>query len=118
MELLAMSLYKSSEDNRTISQHISKLTYTLMIKDQDIPTLGTTLMYHQRHTLLLNLSMQTKYTIGSNLSGDKIVGKPIKEEYTTDHKSAGGLNQTLSTPTISHLSFKRPASLSPLQQLQ
>jgi len=60
--------------------------------------------------------MQTKPTIGSNLSGDKIPGKLAKEEYTTDHLLAGGSNQTLSTQTT-HSMLKRLASLSLSQQL-
>jgi len=99
-----------------ISQYMSKLTYTLTIKDQDTPTPGTTSMLQQRHTLLLNSSKQTTPTTGLNLSGDKTLGKLAKEEYTMHHSLAGGSNQTLSTQTT-HSMLKRPASLLLSQQL-
>jgi len=112
----AMNLFKSSGDNRMISQNMSKLMHTLTIKDQDIPIPDTTLTHQQRHTLLLNSLKQTTPTTRSSLSGDKTLGKLAKEEYTTNHLSAGGLNQTLSTQTT-YPTFKRPVSLLLLQQL-
>jgi len=66
---------------------------------------------------LSNSSKPTTPTTGSNSSGDKTSGKPIKEAYTMDQKSAGGSYQTLSIPTTSFTNNKRPASLSLLQQL-
>jgi len=73
-------------------------------------------MHQQKHMLLSNSSKLTTPTTGSSLSGDKTLGKLAKKEYTTDHLSAGGSNQTLSTQTI-HFMFKRPASLLLSQQL-
>jgi len=54
-------------------------------------------------------------TTGSNSSGDKTSGKPIKEAYTMAQTSAGGSYQTLSILTT-YFTNKRPASLSPSQQ--
>jgi len=109
-----MTLSKSSEDNRTISQHMLKQTFTLTIKDQDTPIPGITLTPQQSN--LLNSSKLMTPTIGSSSSENKTLGRPTKEEYTMDYSSAGGSNQTLSTQTT-HFTHKRPASLLPLQQL-
>ena len=108
-----MTLSKSSGDNRTISQYTSKLRHTSTTKDQDTLIPGTTSIPLERHTLLSNLSKPTTPTTGSNSSGDKTSGKPMKEEYTTAQTSAGGMNQTLSI----HITLKKPASLSLSQQL-
>jgi len=97
-----------------ISQHTSKSTYIFTIKDQDILTQDTTLIPVLND--LSNSSKPTAPTTGSNSSGDKTSGKPIKEAYTMDQTLAGGSYQTLSTLTISFTN-KRPASLSLLQQL-
>jgi len=110
-----MSLYKSSGDNRTISQHTLKQMLTSVIKDQDILTLDITLTL-QKDSDPLNSSKPMTPITGSNLSEDKTLGKLTKEEYMTDHKLAGGSYQTLSIPTTSFIS-KRPVSLSLLQQL-
>jgi len=111
-----MSLQQSSGDNRTISQNTLKLMYTLMIKDQDIPILDITLIPQRNNTHLLNSSRPTAPITGSNSSGDKMSGRPIKEAYTTTQTLAGRSYQTLSIPTTSFTN-KRPASLLPLQQL-
>jgi len=65
---------------------------------------------------LLNSLRPTTPTTGSNSSGDKMSGKPIKEAYTMAQTSAGRSYQTLSTPTTSFTN-KRPASLLLSQQL-
>jgi len=110
------SSHKSSGDNRTISQSMLKLTHTSTIKDQDIPTLDTTLIPQGNNMHLLNSSRPTAPTTGLNSSSDKTSGKPIKEAYTTAQTSAGGSYQTLSTQTTSFTN-KRPAPLSLSQQL-
>jgi len=112
----ATSLHKSSGDNRTISQNMLKLTYTLTIKDQDIPTQDITLTPQEDSTRLSNLSRPTELTIGLDSVSDKTSGKPINQAYTTAQTSAGGSYQTLSIPTISFTN-KRPASLLLSQQL-
>jgi len=89
-----MSLYKSSGDNRMISQHMSKLTHTLKIKDQDILTPDTTLISQEENDLS-NSFKQTTPIFGSNSSPDKTSGKLIKEAYTTAQISAGGSYQTV-----------------------
>jgi len=99
-----------------ISQSTLKLTYTLTIKDQDILTLDTTLIPQGNNMHLSNSSKPMAPTTGSNSSGDKTSGKPIKEAYTMDQMSAGGSYQTLSILTT-YSTNKRPASLSLSQQL-
>jgi len=77
--------------------------------------LGTTLILQMGNDPLNSLKLMTPIT-GSSLSEDKTLGKPTKEEYTTDQMLAGGSYQTLSTPTTYFMN-KRPASLSLSQQL-
>jgi len=99
-----------------ISQSTLKLMHTSTIKDQDILTPDTTLIPKGKHTHLSNLLRLMTPITGSNSSGDKTSGKPIKEAYTTAQMSAGGSYQTLSIPTTYFMN-KRLASLSLLQQL-
>jgi len=99
-----------------ISQHTSKLMYTLKIKDQDILKQDTTLIQNTAKDLS-NLSKPTTPIIGSDFAIEhKTSGKQPKQEYALDHKSAGGSYQTLSIPTT-FFTNKRPASLSLSQQL-
>jgi len=93
---------------------MSKQTPTSTIKDTNTQTLGTILILQQRDPL--NSSMQTRLTTGSNSLGEKTLGKPIKEAYTTDCSSAGGEKQISSTQ-ITNFTLKRPASLLLSKQL-
>jgi len=99
-----------------ISQNTLKSMSTSTIKDQDILTPDTTLIPQRNNMHLSNSLKPTTPITGSNSSGDKTSGKPTKEAYTTDQKSAGGSYQTLSIP-ITSFTNKRPVSLSLSQQL-
>jgi len=97
-----------------ISQHTSKETHIMIIKDQEAPTTDTTLIFQLKHMPLSNSFKQMIATSGLDLSGNQKAGSLLsKQNYEETEALVGGKKQihSIQTTLVQNTSAQRSTPL-------